>query len=360
MLTKSQAVIPGMKRPKVSDHLFGCTTILLIILWLFCFNPTEQGSWDTLCENFSSGTPDLKKQDSNFVLTTLFSGKKDPQRSAYIDASPGYLNNFVKSSSLLQLQVIIFHDGLSKSTSAFLRQFPHIKAIKTVVPRHLSPNDFRFLLYLQWMKKSARSINFILVADISDVVFFANPFSHMEDSFKANKIFFPSSDVGSLETNKYIGELAEQCFPEARLSETHGHLEVLNAGLWGGESSVVACLLGCVKQYLLTAIPGVNCNMIAYNICAHRAYFSEVTNHVIDDYQLYNSFADRDSCTSEYKVIHDKCVDNVFWLDKKVRLAVESGNLSRHGRLDEKTGIFVPALHKEHNLPSDKDDKGEN
>merc|ERR1712216_175725 len=227
------------------------------------------------------------------------------------------------------------------------RQFPHIKAMKTTVPLQLSLNDFRYLLYLQWMKKNVRSINFILVADISDVVFFANPFSHMEDSFKANKMFFPSSDVGFLGTNKYVGELAEQCFPEARLSETHGHLEVLNAGLWGGESSVVACLLGCMKQYLLTAKPGVNCNMISYNICAHYTTFSKVTSHVVGDYPLFNSFADRDSCTSEYKVIHDKCVDNAFWLDEKVQLAVESGYLPRHGRLDEKNRFFVPALHRE-------------
>jgi hypothetical protein len=308
---------------------------------------TEEGSWKTQCKSdfsFSPARNVLEKRDSNYVLTTLFSGKKDPQRNISIDASPSYMHNFVITSGHLQLQVIVFYDVMSESSLAFLLQHPHVKLMKTSVPETLSTNDYRFLLYLNWMEKNLQNVDFVLLADISDVVFFDDPFLYMETSIKFKKGLFPSTDVATFGTSKYIEELADTCFPEAHISETHGHLNVLNAGLWGGEIYVVACMLSCIRQVLSRAAQGVNCNMIAFNICAHDAYFSEATDYRVVDNQLYNAFADRDSCTSEYKVIHDKCVDNVFWLDKTIRLAVENGNLSLHGWVDEETGIFSPAL----------------
>eukprot|EP00124_Ichthyophonus_hoferi_P001100 Ihof_evm1s51 gene=Ihof_evmTU1s51 len=111
------------------------------------------------------------------VFACYFSRKKDPQRGSMLGSDNfDYIEKWYESVKKLELEAVIFHDGLSPdfiasystSTITFMR----------VNLGERSTNDERFFFYRDYLADHLE-ITAVVMTDISDVVFRMNPFELM-------------------------------------------------------------------------------------------------------------------------------------------------------------------------------------
>ena len=257
------------------------------------------------------------KQSSDQVIFTFFSTSKlDPQRNKFMPATFRYMNNFYVSAKMLNLNVIIFHDNL---TEKFVHNYTteKIKFQKITMDKELSINDYRFVVYHDWLK--SKKYTQILIADIADVVFWGNPFDYMDEQ-KHHKLFV-SLDIGTFQSNRWMLHHFKRCYGQ--------HFKDLNhltysPGLWGGTIDIVQCMLNCIVSqlhYLNHTKLHFNCNMPVLNWCIIKS--NCIKGEILDDNPIFaNPY--RRECESKYIVVHDKCVSS-----KGKCIVVENGTLVR-------------------------------
>lgn len=241
------------------------------------------------------------------VLTSFFTQQLDPQRHLKVTPGESYMSNFFKSSVHNQLQVVIFYDSLPDKLIEKIERHRYIP-VATQVPDSTTINDFRFVAMSNWLSRD--KFDFILFADISDVVFFRNPFVYMKQRLASQgSTLFLSQDEGKFDTSFNMGVLMRRCYPDDVVL-VNTPKQVYNAGLWGGTSGAVKCILDCVAHEVQHVTVGRgNCNMPAFNMCIHGLRCQELINvdADVEANSLFNQFYRPEDCTDEYTVIHNKC-----------------------------------------------------
>ena len=259
-------------------------------------------------------TSNMNRNLKNVILTIFCTSKKDPQRKKFIPPTIKYMNNFYISAKILNLKVIIFHDNL---TQKFVQEYAtdKIKFKRITMHHKLSINDYRFLIFHDYLKSNYFSK--ILMVDISDVIFWGNPFDYMDEQF--NHKLFVALDKGTFKSNKWMLHNFKRCYGKELYNLNY---TVYNAGLWGGTGDVVKCMLNCiVSQLKYTSGMHYNCNMPVLNWCINNSNCSR--DDILDDDPIFtNPF--RSNCEIKYSVVHDKCKSSY-----KKCMVVANGTLHR-------------------------------
>ena len=235
--------------------------------------------------------------NGNIVLTIFGTTKPDPQRNYKIDPTFEYMRNFYISAKWLNITVIIFYDNL---TQTFRRKYTtqNINFQKITMDKQLSINDYRFIVYHNWLKMQVYKN--ILFVDIADVFFWRNPFHYMKN--KVNHDLFISSDIGTFKSNPWMKRNFKKCYGNKFNDLDH---PTYSPGVWGGAAASVHCLLGCtVEQIKQTNKKAHNCNMIAFNWCIIN---SNCTDNGVLDTNLTFTNPYREKCEEKFTIIHDKC-----------------------------------------------------
>ena len=251
------------------------------------------------CSDPSTSYNDDKTKDldtnkvNGLIVTSVYTFKNDPQRGKQITCNFDYIANFYNSVLFHKLNALIIHDCFSES---FVNKFStsNIEFLRVKKPStSMSTNDYRFLPYKEQVNRNLA--NYYLFADASDAFFNSNPFEYMNNN---DHKLFVSPDLGKFHKHAWrvqacyrtAGELWDQ------------NLKMYNAGVWGGESDSVECILNCVTKQLTTVLEGRgNCNMPALNWCVHFGKCEKIDKTL----QFVNPF--REKCKSNYPIVHNKC-----------------------------------------------------
>ena len=240
------------------------------------------------------------------VFTAWFTYQKDPQRNKKVSETFDYIWNFYTTAQFLELCVAIFHDHLSPDFVS-KHETNRITFQKIVPAKDYSTNDLRFIVYQEYLKYYP--YDWILMTDASDVYFNNNPFFHMSQN-KQNVSLYFSPDVGTYKTNEWMTNKMKQCYSDRIRSWTHEwDLSIFNAGVWGGHTSAVSCMLNCIRYDLMTDLKGKgNCDMGAVNWCSRFGNCSSKEDLERDNVKelFVNPF--RRECDKKiYSIIHNKC-----------------------------------------------------
>ena len=163
---------------------------------------------------------------------------------------------------------------------------------------HLSINNYRFLVYFDWLKHN--KYKYVLMVDLADVFFWKDPFVYMEK--KAMHSLFVYRDLGTLRSNGWMRHHFRLCYTSNYTDLNHLSY---NAGVWGGSMESVQCMLNCeVAQLNYTSKRAFNCDIIAFNWCIINSRCAKDKRIDIKP-TFVNPFLR--NCEKKYDVIHDKC-----------------------------------------------------
>ncbi len=235
------------------------------------------------------------KAGSSIILTSFFTYANDPQRYHRIGKTFAYMKNFYTSVKYNNLNVMIFHDGLSlEFTDKYSTET--IKFQKVVPDMDYSTNDFRYITYLEFLKRS--KYEYVFFSDISDVIFLNNPFDHM-NKYSQNDLFV-AHDIGQF---NYKSWQVSKCYGNSA-SKWETKDVMYNAGAWGGKTSSVECILKCTRSEFIRLKHRGNCNMPVLNWCLHH---HRGCRHLTIDKEVKFINAFRQDCLGNYIVVHNKC-----------------------------------------------------
>lgn len=202
------------------------------------------------------------------LLTGYFFRNRDPQRRTRYRANDDrLLACWLPGVRRLGLCARIFHDGLSE---VFVRrhQTRRIRFVRASIPRGVSCNDQRFVLYRRWLAANP-DIESVFCTDLFDV--------HVKRDPHDLSAAYPQLWVGR--EPWLIGDRPSM---RARLLRAYGEVDpeliarpVLNAGIFGGPRSLVASFLDDMCRELSAlrrhGTAAFNCNMAAFNTVLYRS-----------------------------------------------------------------------------------------
>ena len=250
---------------------------------------------------------------NGIILASWFTYQDDPQRGQKASQDIEYIWNFYTSSQFLGLNVVIFHDHLTRD---FVSKYTtETISFQLIIPsKSFSTNDLRFIIYDDFLKKNP--YEWILMTDASDVFFNRNPIAQISQN-KENTSLFLSPDSGTFGKidngdgfwmiNKMI-----ECLPGRSKSWVHEWgLKIFNAGVWGGHKTVVSCILNCISNVITRQLKGRgNCNMVVVNYCIRFGNCASKTDLEIDNVKRFFVNPFREDCrNTSYSIVHNKCYD---------------------------------------------------
>lgn len=257
------------------------------------------------------------------VLTSVYNYANDPQRGHMIKCDFDYIANFYNSVVYYGLNAIIMHNCFEKT---FVDKYTttKIRFFKSDVQTELSTNDFRFVRYNLYLENN--HYEYYLFVDASDVFFNGNPFESMVNKHT----LFVSHDSGTFNSKAWQ---VERCYgTDGEMWDQN--VQLLNAGVWGGDHKSAKCVLECIENQFQTVVKGrSNCNMPVYNWCVHFGGCN--TND--DVKRIGNPF--RKECRRNHVVIHNKCRDTegkVCLVKQDDKLVLDDLKGSRCKRLSQK------------------------
>lgn len=204
----------------------------------------------------------------NVILTTYFTGKEDPQRGGFTENNSfEYIRPWHSSVSRLGLTGVIFHDRLSE---AFVKTHSN-ESISFVRDDgfskwDMSCNDYRFVCYLEYLKKNP--CEKVFMTDASDVTIVSDPFEFIE----------PGKLCVGLERGKV--NRWKRGYP--RMLAVYGELGcgeqlLLNAGIIGGPYALVLAFLDDFVEESVRN-PDFNNNMKVLNYLGYTKYKGSLKN----------------------------------------------------------------------------------
>ena len=245
----------------------------------------------TLCPNLESTScldllhtsqllPDMNLMPSgnkDYIFTSYFTSKHDPQRSVTTEKNDfKYIGHWYSSIKAHNMKAVVFHDGLSAEFMQRIKQdYADIEfAYWDLAGR--TTNDARFLAYLSYLDQHPE-IERIQCTDISDVVFQQNPFHLMTLLGRHLYIGQDLEGVEHFQDNGWIQKVTESCgvhsFPDFYRVKQYQYL--YNAGMIGGDRSIMMNLLHKLKDAFDNTPPVHNCNMAVVNYVVHK-YFDDI------------------------------------------------------------------------------------
>ena len=207
----------------------------------------------------------------NVILSTYFT-KSENSMYTIIPNKFYFLKQWFLSARKYGAFLVIFHDELSIDFQDSIKKFyPLVEFVKQESLHGWSANDFRFYLEYNYILQHPE-IDKVLLTDMRDVKFFADPFEKMK---VIGDYIYIGVDVTYL-VYSYELEWIQSTFTVCSKQEDHHFMELhpfLNAGLVGGTRHATLSYLILLNHYLKHT-PKFNCNMLAVNFVTNKFFHS--------------------------------------------------------------------------------------
>lgn len=220
----------------------------------------------------------------NLICASLFTGNFDVNRNETL--APDNFQIIEKWCSSIQnlgLKGLVFHNNYSEKTISEV-QNKHIRFIKVEFNTKLNANVYRYLVYLNFLKKHENYIQNIFFTDIADVEVVKNPFTDPLFTQNPNSLF--CGDEEEIFDNPWM---RDHCNHLRNLISGFGEFEdrnrietLLNCGVIGGEMNVILPLIEELatihSKYTISNQTPFTLDMGAFNFVA-RTRFSDRLKH---------------------------------------------------------------------------------
>lgn len=205
----------------------------------------------------------------NVIMSTYFTKKENSMYSI----APNkfyFLKQWFLSARKVGAFIVIIHDELSEKFQNDIKSFySSVDFVKTDSLEGWSSNDGRFYIEYDYILKHPE-IDRVLMTDLRDVKFFADPFKVMD---VIGDYIYVGIDVTYL-LYSYELDWIRGIFDVCSKHEDHSFMELhpfLNAGALGGTRHAMLSYLTQINRYLKTT-PKFNCNMAAINFVTNKFY----------------------------------------------------------------------------------------
>ena len=233
-----------------------------------------------LIEHYNFFEPTLKRLDfsdykltsEKIILSTYFTSKKDPQRESYTTNDDfNYIKKFYESVIKMDFHAVIFYDTLSED---FLQKYSceNIKFLKVKLGPY-SLNDERYYIYYEFIQTFNPTT--IIVEDVNDVVFLKpDVFEYIK-----NNTLSICKDETFIYDNRWIqNKIKILPFSLDRKKYSFWNMPVVNAGVIGGEFTIIKNFLQNLIYLFEKTENDLNNNMVCVNIVFHDLYWLSYAN----------------------------------------------------------------------------------
>lgn len=243
----------------------------------------------------------------NVIFASLFTGVYDVNRNELLPADDfQIIQKWCESIQKLNLRGVVFHNNFSEETIQKANS-KHIQFVKVDFDKRLNANVYRYLVYLDFLKKNQDSIQHLFMTDIADVEVVRNPFKELLFTQQPDSLF-----CGDEEEKLNNSWMFEHCthlralvpgfleFEKENQSQT-----LLNCGVIGGSIQVIMPFLELLSQihleYTISNKTPFTLDMGAFNYIA-RTYFKERLIHGYPVNTRFKSYeSTREDCWFRHK-----------------------------------------------------------
>ncbi|MFN3997068.1 hypothetical protein [Algoriphagus sp.] len=243
----------------------------------------------------------------NLVCASLFTGNFDVNRSEILPRDDFRLiEKWCQSIQNLGLIGLVFHNNFSEKTISEV-QNRCIRFIKVEFNTKLNANVYRYLVYLDFLKKHGHKIQNVFFTDIADVEVVKNPF--IDPFFIKNFDGLFCGDEDKLLDNAWMRDHCthlRNLIPEFAEFERKNRAEtLLNCGVMGGKIELVLSLMEELARihtrYTISNQTPFTLDMGAFNFVA-RTQFGDRLKHGPPINTRFKSYeAERTDCWFRHK-----------------------------------------------------------
>lgn len=220
----------------------------------------------------------------NIICASLFTGVFDVNRSEMLPPDDfQIIEKWCSSIQNLGLQGIVFHNNFSEKTISEGKN-EHIQFIRVDFQTKLNANVYRYLVYLDFLKKYGHQIQNIFFTDVADVEVVKNPFS--DSFFNENSESLFCGDEEELLDNPWMRDHCthlRNSIPEFVEFEGNNRNEtLLNCGVIGGKIELILLVMEKLARihslYTISNRTPFTLDMGAFNFVA-RTKFADRMKH---------------------------------------------------------------------------------
>ena len=217
----------------------------------------------------------IEKEGKDVLITTYFTQARNPMYSYQIRSNSFiFMKGWFLSAASLGKHIVVFHDHLNESFQYRVKEFyPNTEFIFVSSLHGRTINDIRFYLEYDYLLQHPEVCRVVL-ADLRDVKFFADPFEQMEVLGDNVYVGVDVSFSLSPSENAWLRRVLQSCnhFDDSVL-KLH---PFSNAGVIGGTRRAVLAFLTQMTRYLDETPHHSNCNMGILNIVTHKHFFHQL------------------------------------------------------------------------------------
>lgn len=225
----------------------------------------------------------------NLILTTYFTSCLIPgSKKKYISDNFSSIERFYKSIQKHNLECIIFHDNYSNE---FIDKYQTDKILFYRVNTPIrNAIDSRWSIYEEYLKND-KNIKYLFCLDITDIEVIKNPFKDI----KRDKIYC-GSEPSINGTNDWMIDRYNQ-IKDYISYDNYKNNQVLNAGIVGGEKTIIQNLITQMSRYLdKTMTPEISIDMNIFNHVIYSNFVDKfITGHKIHSrwrkYERWNTWS---------------------------------------------------------------------
>lgn len=226
----------------------------------------------------------MNHTSGNVIFASLFTGIFDVNRNELLAPDDfQIIQKWCESIQNLNLNGVIFHNNFSEK-SIKQTNSKHIQFVKVDFDKRLNPNVYRYLVYLDFLKKNQDSIQGLFMTDIADVEVVKNPFEELLFTQQPAHLF--CGDEEEILNNSWMIDhcthLRKTVPGFMKFEKENESQTLLNCGVIGGHTGVIIPFLELLSQihlkYTISNQSPYTLDMGAFNFIA-RTYFEERLIH---------------------------------------------------------------------------------
>ena len=217
----------------------------------------------------------------NYIVASIFTDCIDPQRGSKWIPTLSIVKDWVDSGITLCTQnpgirLVVFFDSLPEDMISYL-DTEYVDLIQVDPCNYLSPNEYRWAVYKQFILDSEVPIESIFFTDISDVIIRSNPFLCIEE----HTLYSGDEEVlwntgWMVDRNPfYIANVDDYL----EIFNQYKSTALLNCGIVGGTIDIVTEYLNRIVDITEHTLgkPYETTDMVNHNYVA-RKYFNKIVH----------------------------------------------------------------------------------
>ncbi|MFC3417726.1 hypothetical protein [Algoriphagus hitonicola] len=218
----------------------------------------------------------------NLICASLFTGNYDVNRSEMLQGDNFQLiEKWCRSIQSLDLKGVVFHNSFSEETIR-ANQLTGIEFVAVDFNTPLSANAYRYLVYVDFLKKYQNQLENVFFTDIADVEVVKNPFDVPFYDENSDSIF--CGDEEEILDNPWMNEHSNHLrnlIPEFKdFEEKNKNQPLLNCGIIGGKIELMVQLMQELSRihstYTVTNKTPYTLDMGAFNFVMRTQFADQI------------------------------------------------------------------------------------